>query len=554
VDFYLADYRFADSNDDYIVDSWRQVDLSSLGHATRVTFALSSSDVGMFGMNTPAYFAVDQIVLDDGTLPAATGFVHRNDADLGESLTVQVHNDDASELWMPPTVTIPSGQATAPFPIYAVNDFLVDGLQVVTVAAKADQYTEQGATLLVEDDDVSTLSLTLDPDSVSELDGESTGVVHRNVADTSEALEVTLTASSTVAITLPDTVTIAAGQLAVAFDVGVSDNALVDGTRLVEVQAEAIGFAAGQDTLEITDWEELVLSIFESSMNENAGQTAATVTRTDPNGDLTVFLLNGDATEISLPASIVIPDGETTSAEFLVTAVNDGIDDGTQTATVVASADGYIDAAGEIEVTDYQSWQSPTHPLDVNVDGFITPLDALLIINELNKNGSRELPIPYPDGFAPPPYYDVSGDRVIAPQDAVIVINFLNAFGSGAVPPVRGGGAEGEAEGEGDARRNLASADPGQRITTDQSHQVVTFARSVQPRESLSSEAELHVKNSGADRSAEWFRGFLTGFSNTSAVSMRDGELGDLGCGHQHHQELEEILEAIAAEIDEAWS
>jgi hypothetical protein len=59
VEFYLADYRFENSEDDYLIDEWTFVDLTSLGSAASVQFSLSSSDNGGFGMNTPAYFALD---------------------------------------------------------------------------------------------------------------------------------------------------------------------------------------------------------------------------------------------------------------------------------------------------------------------------------------------------------------------------------------------------------------------------------------------------------------------------------------------------------------
>ncbi len=61
VDFYLADYRFADNTQDYIVSQWSFVDLASLGAVTRMEFTLSSSDNGDYGMNTPAYFAMDTL-------------------------------------------------------------------------------------------------------------------------------------------------------------------------------------------------------------------------------------------------------------------------------------------------------------------------------------------------------------------------------------------------------------------------------------------------------------------------------------------------------------
>jgi hypothetical protein len=59
VEFYLADYRFEDNEQDYIVTDWEWIDLSSLGVVEMVEFSLSSSDTGDFGMNTPAYFFVD---------------------------------------------------------------------------------------------------------------------------------------------------------------------------------------------------------------------------------------------------------------------------------------------------------------------------------------------------------------------------------------------------------------------------------------------------------------------------------------------------------------
>ncbi len=59
--FYLADYRFADNNQDYIVKNWTKVDLTSLGRVDSLSFFLSSSDVGAFGMNTPGFFCIDDI-------------------------------------------------------------------------------------------------------------------------------------------------------------------------------------------------------------------------------------------------------------------------------------------------------------------------------------------------------------------------------------------------------------------------------------------------------------------------------------------------------------
>ncbi|MBW1644865.1 MAG: DUF4465 domain-containing protein [Deltaproteobacteria bacterium] len=66
VPFYLADYRFTDNSQDYIVDQWTWVDLSSLGNVSKLQFSETSSDTGSWGMNTPGYFALDDL---NGTAP-----------------------------------------------------------------------------------------------------------------------------------------------------------------------------------------------------------------------------------------------------------------------------------------------------------------------------------------------------------------------------------------------------------------------------------------------------------------------------------------------------
>lgn len=65
VDFYLADYRFADNASDYIVSEWTDVDLSALGDVNRIEFRLASSDNGDWGMNTPAYVCIDDLQYEE---------------------------------------------------------------------------------------------------------------------------------------------------------------------------------------------------------------------------------------------------------------------------------------------------------------------------------------------------------------------------------------------------------------------------------------------------------------------------------------------------------
>lgn len=65
INIYLADYRSPNSSKDFILSEWKYVDLTVLGEVDSLILQLSSSDNGIFGMNTPAYVAIDQVSTDN---------------------------------------------------------------------------------------------------------------------------------------------------------------------------------------------------------------------------------------------------------------------------------------------------------------------------------------------------------------------------------------------------------------------------------------------------------------------------------------------------------
>ncbi len=59
LDVYLADFRFSDNANDYILNTWKFVDLNAFGAVDSFSFNFYSSDTGQFGINTPLYFCID---------------------------------------------------------------------------------------------------------------------------------------------------------------------------------------------------------------------------------------------------------------------------------------------------------------------------------------------------------------------------------------------------------------------------------------------------------------------------------------------------------------
>ncbi len=58
-EYYLADFRSAKEADHYCLDTWQWADLRPLGKVTSVSYAVEGSDNGQFGLNTAAYFCMD---------------------------------------------------------------------------------------------------------------------------------------------------------------------------------------------------------------------------------------------------------------------------------------------------------------------------------------------------------------------------------------------------------------------------------------------------------------------------------------------------------------
>ena len=156
-----------------------------------------------------------------------------------------------------------------------------------------------------------------------------------------------------------------------------------------------------------------VISVLDNDSDSDGTLDPATVTiQSGPS--------NGNAT--------VAADGSIIYQPNIVPDVYLGPDSLTYT---VADDDGAISNVATVSITvmlDPYPWHNRSNGMDVNNDGFISPLDALLIISELNESGSYLLPV---TGATPPPVYDVDADGYIAPSDAVQVINHLNDNANG---------------------------------------------------------------------------------------------------------------------------
>jgi len=232
------------------------------------------------------------------------------------------------------------------------------------------------------------------------------------------------------------------------FSLGALVDVEVDGQPTSDASGDGAdddGVLSGLAGLSVGYSSEIVVNV-QGITAERAGRLDAWIDL-DHDGDF------GDAGEQVLQNAVMVEGDNTFSISIAQSALV-----GDTFARFRLSSTGNLGPSGPAndgEVEDYavtiggNPWQNSFRPLDVNNDGRVTPIDALLVITQLNADAASGrdglLPVPPTVDFSPPPFLDVNGNGAVEPLDVLIIINELNAQVSG----------EGEAEGEASAADQL---------------------------------------------------------------------------------------------------
>jgi|JI9StandDraft_2_1071091.scaffolds.fasta_scaffold06500_4 hypothetical protein len=84
------------------------------------------------------------------------------------------------------------------------------------------------------------------------------------------------------------------------------------------------------------------------------------------------------------------------------------------------------DAMTEINYRKRSWWTNADNHVDVNRDQHVNPIDALVIINQLNRTGPQILSSNNPNPAFASNAVDTNGDSNVSATDALVVINYLN--------------------------------------------------------------------------------------------------------------------------------
>jgi large repetitive protein len=166
-----------------------------------------------------------------------------------------------------------------------------------------------------------------------------------------------------------------------------------------------------------------------------------------------------------------------------------------------------------------EGFTNMTNAYDVNADGVVSPMDALLIINALNSGGSRNLG--GGEGEQNKLYFDVNADGALSPLDALLVINYLNTRGAG--------------EGEG-AETLMAVLGSGALAPSGAATKVC---------DPVVTAPETLAAASGTS---------LTSASNVGPASSSALDLGFMDlAGDEEEDDLDSLLSQLAPEINSSW-
>lgn len=274
------------------------------------------------------------------------------------------------------------------------------------------------------------LSLTTANSSVVE-DGSiaTTVTISRSGGDLAQPLTVNLTSSDTSEATVAATVQFAAGEATRTVPLMPVDDNLLDGDQTVTITASAAGLASQTLNITVRDAESLFAEPIVASVFENAGSDSIGLrirrSNTDVELPLTVNISGNDSSLAESITSVTIGSGQQ-QVELYLDAVDDDYPELSKTLTLLFSAVGYSGASASVSILDNEppKFQNPINRLDVSGDGQVIPLDALQIINFINRQASIE-PLD-PESGLELPFYDVTGDYYVLPIDALQIINAIN--------------------------------------------------------------------------------------------------------------------------------
>jgi len=250
---------------------------------------------------------------------------------LTNNLTVSLVSSNPNRIKLPDQLIIPEGIVEHSFDVEIMDNIHIDGNTYVTMAAFAENWYSGSLMVLIKDDEIKNLKLTVpviasEGDAVLDDEGQISipGIFQ-------DSLIVHLTSNKTDKVIVPGSVEIPAGEQFVNFDLTIVDNNIMDSMVPVLISASAPGWQPVTSTITIADNEgaQLSVTVIESAVEgtgliDNSGWvTLASILI----NDFEVTLTSDDPALVEIPYTLVVPAGKTIAMFDMTIKDNDWIAD-----------------------------------------------------------------------------------------------------------------------------------------------------------------------------------------------------------------------------------
>ena len=344
---------------------------------------LDADTIASITVSGDGYDEVTQsIIIEDDELPALKLTASKTDVNEGETfqltvsldkapksdVVVKLISEDAKRFIYPQEIKIPAGETSVTFGVTAVQNELPN-LELANKFTVSAAHYEKGEVIVVlHDDDMPVLTLTLTPNVVSEQAGPTAvAAVLTRTGKTDSKITVRISDDSNGGLFYSNkSIEMAKGVETAYFNLGPVDNTIKEGDRTYTLTAgvwvsscscaasgEQAGSVSAQLTVLDNDGASLAVSSQNSTVKEGDG-TTLTITRntiSDVSQPLAVTLTSNYDTELTYDHQVTIPAGQT-SVEVTIQTKKNEVSGDSHTVIFTVAAEGFGSGTCFLLVTD----------------------------------------------------------------------------------------------------------------------------------------------------------------------------------------------------------
>lgn len=276
--------------------------------------------------------------VDENTVAIRCKLSRSGNITSAETYTITNHN--TSRISLPEKVTIEKNQSGVVFYANLIDNTTLDADSIAIMTVTSNFYPEISDTIIIEDDELATLELALETDSIVE--GAQVPLTIKTNRVTNTPVIVNLSSDSKEHFIFPNNIVIPAGESSITVNISTVDNSTPNLTIDASLVASAAKHENGYEYLLISDNDipdiEMDFSVDKISESNGIYAISATLRRTNLTNSKIIVELSDDSngrlyystTKIELASGVQ-------EATFNLGAIDNAIVDGDQEITVVAA-------------------------------------------------------------------------------------------------------------------------------------------------------------------------------------------------------------------------